>query len=240
MKIYGTNPIYEALKAGRQFETIFIDVNKKDKFGGIISTASEKKVRVEYTNSGFIDKTFGGTNQGIGAYVAEYKYKTIEEVIDKDKIQSFIILDGLEDPHNLGALIRTAEASGMDGIIIPKNRSVSLNSTVVKVSTGAIEYVNLIEVNNLNNTIKLLKDNGFWIIGTDASPDKSYKDIDHSTSVAVVIGSEGKGMSKLVKQNCDYLVSIPMMGKVNSLNASVSASIIMYELLNKKKQLNRS
>lgn len=234
MKIYGTNPIYEALKAGRQFETIFIDVNKKDKFGGIISTASEKKVRVEYTNSGFIDKTFGGTNQGIGAYVAEYKYKTIEEVIDKDKIQSFIILDGLEDPHNLGALIRTAEASGMDGIIIPKNRSVSLNSTVVKVSTGAIEYVNLIEVNNLNNTIKLLKDNGFWIIGTDASPDKSYKDIDHSTSVAVVIGSEGKGMSKLVKQNCDYLVSIPMMGKVNSLNASVSASIIMYELLNKK------
>ncbi len=234
MKIYGTNPVNEALKAGRQIETIFIDVTKKDKFGGIISMASERRIKIDYTNKSFIEKTFGGTNQGIGAFVEEYKYKTIEEVIDKDKIQAFIILDGIEDPHNLGAMIRTAEASGMDGIIIPKNRSVSLNSTVVKVSTGAIEYVNLIEVSNLNNTIKLLKDNGFWIVGTDANPDKSYKDIDHSTSVAVVIGSEGKGISKLVRQNCDYLVSIPMMGKVNSLNASVSASIIMYELLNKK------
>ncbi len=234
MKIYGTNPVNEALKAGRHFETIFIDSTKKDKFGGIIDIASKNGIKIDYTNKGFIDKTFGGTNQGIGAFVEEYKYKNIEDIIDKDKIQSFIILDGIEDPHNLGAMIRTAEASGMDGIIIPKNRSVSLNSTVVKVSTGAIEYVNLIEVNNLNTAIKLLKDNGFWIIGTDANPDKSYKNIDHSTSVAVVIGSEGKGMSKLVRQNCDYLVSIPMMGKVNSLNASVSASIIMYELLDKK------
>ncbi len=234
MKIYGTNPVNEALKAGRNFEVIFIDRTKKEKFSGIISKAIEKNIKIEYTDKNYIDKTFSGTHQGIGAYVSEYKYKTIDEVIDKNKIQSFIILDGIEDPHNLGAVIRSAEASGMDGIIIPKNRSVPLNSTVVKVSTGAIEYVNLIEVNNLNNAIKLLKDSGFWIVGTDANPDKSYRDIDHSTSVAVVIGSEGKGISKLVRQNCDYLVSIPMMGKVNSLNASVSASIIMYELLDKK------
>ncbi len=234
MKIHGTNPVNEALKAGRGIEKIFIDSTKKDKFGGIISRATESNTKVEYTDKSFIDRTFGGTNQGIGAFVEEYKYKAIEDVINQDKIQSFIILDGIEDPHNLGAIIRSAEASGIDGIIIPKNRSVSLNSTVVKVSTGAIEYVNLIEVNNLNNAIKLLKDKGFWIVGTDANPDKSYKDIDHSSSIAVVIGSEGKGISKLVRKNCDYLVSIPMMGKVNSLNASVSASIIMYELLDKK------
>lgn len=142
-----------------------------------------------------------------------------------------MILDGLEDPHNLGAVLRTADATQMDGIIIPKNRSVSLNATVAKVSTGAIEYIDVAQVTNLASTLETLKANGYWIIGLDMEGSIDYKAQDYSGKIAVVIGSEGKGISRLVRDNCDFFVHIPMFGHVNSLNASVSASIIFYEII---------
>mgnify|MGYP003890276753 FL=1 len=144
------------------------------------------------------------------------------------------MLDSLEDPHNLGAILRSADAFGVDAIIIPKHRSVGLNATVAKVSTGSIEHVDVVEVTNLTNTIKTLKDQGFWVVGTDADTDQTIHEINVDTNLCIVIGSEGKGISRLVKENCDYVVKIPMSGHVNSLNASVSAALVIYEVFHKK------
>jgi len=167
--------------------------------------------------------------------VEEYTYTNLDVVLNKNKENKvLIILDGLEDPHNLGAILRSADAFSIDGIIIPKNRSVKLNATVAKVSTGAIEHVDVIEVTNLNKTIKKLKDSGFWVVGTDADTNQTVQDIDVDTNLCVVIGSEGRGMSRLVKENCDYIVKIPMTGHVNSLNASVSTGIVIYEIFRQK------
>jgi 23S rRNA (guanosine2251-2'-O)-methyltransferase len=145
------------------------------------------------------------------------------------------MLDGITDPHNFGAIIRSAEAGGIAGIIIPKNRSATITGTVVKVSSGAIEYVQIVEVTNLRNALNTLKENGFWTVGTDLESQKSYTEIDVTTPLVVVIGSEGKGMSKLIKDTVDYTVKIDMAGSINSLNASVSAGIIIFEILRKKK-----
>jgi 23S rRNA (guanosine2251-2'-O)-methyltransferase len=153
-----------------------------------------------------------------------------EKNSDKENV-ALAILDGLEDPHNLGAILRTGDATGINGVIIPKNRSVSLNSTVAKVSTGAIEHVDVVQVTNLVTAMKELKDNGYWIIGLELDGSVDYRKQDYTGKIAVVIGSEGKGISRLVKENCDFLVNIPMIGHVNSLNASVSASILFYEIL---------
>lgn len=142
-----------------------------------------------------------------------------------------MILDGLEDPHNLGAILRSADATGADAIIIPKNRSVSLNQTVAKVSTGAIEYVDVVQVTNLTQTIQELKKQGYWVVGLELDGSIYYDEQDYKGNIAIVVGSEGKGISRLVKENCDVLVKIPMYGKVNSLNASVSAGLILYEVV---------
>jgi 23S rRNA (guanosine2251-2'-O)-methyltransferase len=164
----------------------------------------------------------------------EYGYVSLEEIIrknqDKENV-ALVILDGLEDPHNLGAILRTADATGMNGVIIPKNRSVSLNSTVAKVSTGAIEHVDCAQVTNLVNAMNDLKKAGYWIVGLELDGSIDYRKQDYLGKIAVVIGSEGKGISRLVKENCDFKVFIPMVGHVNSLNASVSASILFYEIL---------
>ena len=145
-----------------------------------------------------------------------------------------LILDGLEDPHNLGSIIRTAETAGVHGIIIPKRRAVGVNSTVAKVSAGAVEYMKIARVNNINDAIKYLKENDVWIYGTDMNSDKFYFEEDFTSGVGIVIGSEGFGMSKLVKENCDFLIKIPMRGKITSLNASVSAGIVMYEVVKQR------
>lgn len=187
-------------------------------------------------NSEDLASKFGPATQGVVAEVASYEYQTLDQVLAKIKhpLPFLVMLDGLEDPHNLGAIIRTAEACGVDGIIVPKNRSVGLNATVVKVSTGAIEYVNLIEVTNLARTLEDLKKKGFWIVGADMEGQIDFHDQDYQMPLVLVIGSEGKGISRLVKESCDYLVNIPMYGKVNSLNASVSAGIIFYEVVRKR------
>ena len=148
-----------------------------------------------------------------------------------------LILDGIEDPHNLGSIIRTAETAGVHGIIIPKRRAASVNSTVSKVSAGAVEHMKIARVNNLNDTIKYLKENDIWICGTDMDAKKYYFEEDFKGSIAIIVGSEGFGMSRLVKENCDFLVKIPMNGKITSLNASVSAGIVMYEVVKQRKYL---
>ena len=170
------------------------------------------------------------------AYIENYRYYTIDEIlkdIPENKQPLLLMLDGLEDPHNLGAIIRTVEASGIDGIILPKDRSVSVNETVMKTSVGALYNVKICQVVNLNQTIKKLKSLGYWIIGTDMNG-SDYQDFNYPKKMALVIGSEGFGMSRLIKEACDYVVSIPMNGKINSLNASVATGIMIYELIRKR------
>lgn len=230
MIIYGKNMVLEALRNKDKIKKVYLTKNNLD----LIEKYKQKISKIQISSIKELDVLASGNHQGIVAEVEEYGYVSLEEVIKKhkdDKNVSLAILDGLEDPHNLGAILRSADASGIDGIIIPKNRSVQLSSTVAKVSTGAIEYVDVIQVVNLVNTIKTLKENGYWIIGLELDGSVDYRKQDYTGKIAVIIGSEGRGISKLVKENCDYLVNIPMVGHVNSLNASVSASILFYEIL---------
>ncbi len=230
MIIYGKNAVCEALKIGKNISKICLTKQNLS----LVEKYKINKNLIEIMDINKMNKMFEGVHQGIVAYVDEYKYATIENVIKKLKNQENVclaILDGLEDPHNLGAILRTADATGMDGIIIPKNRSVSLSSTVAKVSTGAIEHVDVMQVTNLSQTIIELKKHGYWIIGLEMDGSVDYKKQDYSGKIALVIGSEGRGISRLVKENCDFLVHIPMVGHVTSLNASVSASILFYEVL---------
>lgn len=230
--ITGKNTVTEAIKVGRKIQELYVlrGTNKD-----ILSLASKKRIPVRELDKQSMQKKLPKNNQGIGALVEEYKYKTLDQVVNKQKENKvFVLLDQLEDPHNLGAILRSADAFAVDAIILPKNRSVKLNATVAKVSTGAIEHVDVVEVTNLTNTIKSLKDKGFWVVGTDANTEQTIHDIDVDTNLVIVIGSEGKGISRLVKENCDYMVKIPMSGHVNSLNASVSAALVIYEVYHKK------
>lgn len=233
MYIYGKNTVNESLKNNKSITQVFVS-NTLDDLNRIKKITKEKGIKLTILSNQEMNQKFGKNNQGMVALIVEYGYKELSEVLKKTKDKQNVaiaILDGLEDPHNLGAIMRTADATGIDAIIIPKNRSVSLNSTVAKVSTGAIEHVDVVQATNLVQTINKLKDEGFWIIGLDMDGSVDYKTQDYSGKIAVVIGSEGFGISRLVKENCDFNVHIPMFGHVNSLNASVSASLIFYEII---------
>ena len=230
--ITGKNTVSEAINVGRKIHELYVlKGTNKD----VVSIARDKNIKIKEIDKQQAMKLLPSNNQGIGALIDDYKYKSLEEVVGYPKENKvYVMLDSLEDPHNLGAILRSADAFGVDAIIIPKNRSVKLNATVAKVSTGAIEHVDVVEVTNLTNTIKSLKDQGFWVVGTDASTEQTIHDINVDTNLCIVIGSEGKGISRLVKENCDYIVKIPMSGHVNSLNASVSAALVIYEVYHKK------
>lgn len=231
--ITGKNTVKEAIKTNRKIYELY--VQKGTNKDVLFLAYKDNKIKIVELDKQKINNLLPGKHQGIGAKVEEYTYTPLEKVLGKKKKNKlFIMLDGLEDPHNLGAILRSADAFGVDAIITPKNRSVKLTATVAKVSTGAIEHVDVVEVTNLNQTIKKLKDDGFWIVGTDAETDMTLKEVDVDTNLCIVIGSEGKGISRLVKENCDYTVKIPMVGHVNSLNASVSAGIVIYELTKRK------
>ena len=178
-------------------------------------------------------------HQGVIAIVPPFEYSSVEDIVEEAKKRNeqpfILILDGIEDPHNLGSIIRTAETAGVHGIIIPKRRAAAVNSTVNKVSAGAVQYMKIARVNNINETIKYLKSNDIWICGTDMNTNKYYYEENYNIPIAFVIGSEGFGISRLVKENCDFLVKIPMSGKISSLNASVSAGIVMYEAVKQRK-----
>ena len=236
MIIFGKNTVREAIIKKRPIKTIYTSIDRwlyeLEKSG--IELPKAKIIKMSQKD---MDNKFKGNHQGIAVEIEEYTYESLNNVINKNKNKenvSLIMLDGLEDPHNLGAILRTADATGMDGIIIPKNRSVSLNATVAKISTGAIEHVDVVQVTNLVQTIKELKSKGYWIIGLEMEGSVDYKAQDYLGKIVVVIGSEGKGMSRLVKEECDYMINIPMIGHVTSLNASVSASIIFYEILRQR------
>lgn len=240
-QVEGRNSVLELLENNRDINKIYIEKGEKQgSIHKIIAKAKEKGIiLVEMEKNKLRQMAQTENYQGVIAIVPPFEYCEVEDILRVSKEKStnpfILILDGIEDPHNLGAIIRTAETAGVDGIIIPKRRAASVNSTVNKVSAGAVEYMKIARVNNLNDTIKYLKENGVWIIGTDMHTDKYYYEEDLKAPIAIVIGSEGFGMSRLVKENCDLLIKIPMLGKITSLNASVSAGITIYEVVKQRK-----
>lgn len=228
------------MESDRDINKIFVsDGEKHGSINKIIALAKEKKVIINEVSKAKLNQmSQTENNQGVIAIVPPFNYCEIEDILDlakkRDEKPFILILDGIEDPHNLGSIIRTAETAGVHGIIIPKRRAANVNSTVAKVSTGAVEYMKIARVNNINDAINTLKENDVWICGTDMDTDKYYYDEDFTGGIGVVIGSEGYGMSRLVKENCDFLVKIPMKGKITSLNASVSAGIVMYEAVKQR------
>ena len=232
MLVYGRNVAKEILKSNKKVEKIIIQEDFNDE--SVISLIEKRKIKPETMSKREFSRFDKYYHQGIILYIEDFKYCEIEDFINEEN-SKVVILDHLEDPHNLGAIIRTCEAAGINGIIIPKDRSVSVNSTVMKTSAGALENVNIAMVTNLNQTIKKLKDNGFWIVGTDMENSIDYRQIDYSGKIALVIGSEGFGMSDSIKKSCDFIARIPMNGKINSLNASVAAGIMIYEVIRSNK-----
>ncbi len=240
-QVEGRNSVLELLESGRDINKIL--VAKGEKHGSIfkiLAIAKERKVlvtEIERNKLNQIAQT--PNNQGVIAIVPPFNYCDVDDILElakqKNEMPFILILDEIEDPHNLGSIIRTAETAGVHGIIIPKRRSAQVNSTVSKVSAGAVEHMKIARVNNINETMRYLKDNEIWICGTDMDTDVVYTKQDYRMPLAIVIGSEGFGMSRLVKENCDFLVKIPMKGKITSLNASVSAGIIMYEVVRQRK-----
>lgn len=236
--IIGRNPVIEALKSNTPIDTIYIDGNGGS-LGLIRRLAKEKNIVVKDTQDKKLSQLAGGaSHQGVVAIGAFGAYVSVEDILEvsrKKGTKPFIIIcDEIEDPHNLGAIIRTAETAGADGIIIPKRRSASLNATVAKTSAGAISYVPVARVSNLASCIDTLKENGVWIYGTDASG-SDYCQTDFTGSMALVIGSEGFGISRLIQKKCDFMVKLPMYGNINSLNASVASGIFMYEVVRQRR-----
>ena len=238
--VEGRNSVLELLNSDRDINKIFVQSGEKHgSIYKIIAQAKERKIVVSEVQKSKLDLMSKNKNhQGVIAVVPPFNYVEVEDILDfaKEKGEDafVLILDGIEDPHNLGSIIRTAETAGVHGIIIPKRRNVAVNSTVSKVSAGAVVHMKVARVSNLNDTIRKLKDKGLWIIGTDGDADTLYYNQDFKGNIAIVIGSEGFGMSRLVKENSDMLVKIPMKGKVTSLNASVSAGIIVYEAVKQR------
>ncbi|CAM4216085.1 23S rRNA (guanosine(2251)-2'-O)-methyltransferase RlmB [Lederbergia lenta] len=240
--IAGKNPVIEALKADRDMNKIWIsEGSQKGQMQVIIKLAKERKIQVQFVPKQKIDQVSKENHQGVVAQVAAYQYAEIDDLFqraaDKGEDPFFLILDELEDPHNLGSILRTADAAGVHGIIIPKRRAVGLTATVAKLSTGAIEYVPVARVTNIARTIDEIKERGVWVFGTDAKKSHDYRTMDSTLPLAIVIGSEGKGIGRLIKDKCDFLIHLPMVGHVTSLNASVAAALLMYEVHRKRRPL---
>ena len=246
-KVIGRNSVLELLKAKKDINKLYIQKgNTHGSINEIIAKAKENRVIIQEIPKYELDKMVekDANHQGVIAIVPPFEYSTVDEILElaseKNEKPFIVILDEIEDPHNLGSIIRTAECSGVHGIIIPKRRAAQVNSTVNKTSAGAANHVKVARVNNLNETIKYLKQNDVWIYGTDMNAKSYYTDEKYDRGVALVIGSEGFGISRLVRENCDFLIKIPMKGKINSLNASVSAGIVMYEVYNQREKMAKN
>ena len=229
MYIYGKNVAIETINNKEKIKKAFIYKNFTD--NEILNELKKQNVYIKYLEKNEMDKMIDGLHQGIILEVNDFEYNGIDEMIEDDSL--IVILDHIEDPHNFGAIIRTCEAAGVKGIIIPKDRSVEVNATVIKVSTGAIKNMKIAQVTNLNRTIEYLKKEGFWIVGTDMEG-TNYYDIDYKGKTAIVIGNEGSGMSRLVSENCDFIAKIPIKGTKNSRNASVSTGIVFFEAVKQR------
>jgi len=245
--IYGKNTVDEAIASSRSILEVFVSDNLYNKDKRLVGQL--RKLNIKHQSipakkfDQFVKEKHGvkGNHQGVVALVAPYEYMPLQEMLEKATSKKepalIVVLDGLEDPHNLGAILRTADAAGVDGIVIRKDRAVGLTQTVAKLSTGAIEHVPVASVTNLTTALNAMKDAGLWVVGTDASEATDYRTIDGKLPLALVIGSEGKGMSRLVKENCDFKVFLPMRGHVTSLNASVAAALLIYEVYNQRNAL---
>lgn len=236
--VAGRNAVMELLKSEKDINKLYVEHGERHgSINEIIAKAKEARIVMVEVDKSKLDQMVEN-HQGVVAIVPPFNYSEVDEILDvaKEKGEDpfLLILDGIEDPHNFGSIIRTAETAGVHGIIIPKRRNVAVNATVAKVSTGATSYVKIARVNNLNETIRKLKDSGLWVIGTDGDADTLYYNQDLKGPLAIIIGSEGFGMSKLVKENADILIKIPMKGKITSLNASVSAGIVIYEAVKQR------
>lgn len=240
-QIEGRNSVLELLESGKDINKIFVSRGEKHgSINKIIAIAKERKLIVVEKDRKQLEEIAQTQNfQGVIAIVPPFEYCQIQDILDLAKERKeapfVIILDGIEDPHNLGSIIRTAETAGVHGIVIPKRRAAAVNSTVSKVSAGAVEHMKIARVTNISDSIEELKNNGLWICGTDISTDKYYYNQDLTGPLGIVIGNEGKGMSDKVKKNCDFLVKIPMKGNISSLNAAVSAGIVLYEAVKQRK-----
>ena len=239
-QIEGRNSVLELLESGKDINKIFIEKGEKHgSINKIIGIAKDRKIVIVEVDRNKLNQMAQTENpQGVIAIVPPFNYCEVDDILNEAKSKNeapfILILDGIEDPHNLGAIIRTAETAGVRGIIIPKRRACSVNSTVYKVASGAVEHVKIARVNNLNDEIKYLKSKDVWIYGTAIEATKYYYEENLKGAVALVIGNEGEGISRLVRENCDILLKIPMKGHITSLNASVSAGIVMYEVVKQR------
>ena len=231
MLVSGRNNVKEVLRNFCEIDSVR-NAYCQDNFNenDILTLLKKRNIKINYMKKQELDRLVKNNHQGVILDVRDFAYTSLDDIIADKEDCFLVILDHIEDPHNLGAIIRTVEASGADGIILPTNRSVSVNETVMKTSVGALYNVKIASVTNLNNTIKRLKKEGFWIVGTDMDGD-DYTKIKYPKKTALIIGSEGFGMTRIVKESCDFIASIPMKGKVNSLNASVAAGIMIYEVI---------
>lgn len=227
--IAGRNAVLEAMSGNREIEKLVVQKNSRGVLKDILKKARENRIPIRYEDRSNIDKLFNGQHQGVVAFVAAYKYSSVDEILQTDETPFIVVLDNIEDPHNLGSVIRSCDGAGVSGVIIPKDRAVGLTATVGKVSAGAIEHVKVARVTNIANTIDKLKERGIWVAACDMDGEVYYQK-DLTGSIALVIGNEGKGISRLVKEKCDFSVAIPMSGKINSLNAGNAAAILMYEV----------
>lgn len=232
MLVYGRNVALEILKNPKKVSKVILQNGFDDK--KILSLLENSKIPVKYQSKKEIDHLADGVHQGILLYVRDYQYYPLGSLL-KTEPSFVVLLDHIEDPHNFGAIIRTCEAASVDAIIIPKDRQVPVNATVMKTSVGTLDSMKIVQVPNLATTIDQLKEHGFWVVGTALDDSVDYRDIDYSGNIALVIGNEGKGISNLVKKKCDFLAKIPMYGTTNSLNASVASGIMIYEVIRNRK-----
>lgn len=239
-KIEGRNAVIELLKSDKTVNKIMLQKGERQgSINEIIKLAKNKRIIITEVDKNKLDQMSETKHhQGVIAFIAPIEYKELDDIFnlakEREEAPFILIADEIEDPHNLGALIRSAECAGCHGVIIPKRRAVAVTEVVAKTSVGAVEHVPIVRVNNINETIRELKDRGVWVCGTDGSAKTLYYDQDLTGSIAIIIGSEGRGMSDLVMKNCDFLVKIPMMGKITSLNASVSGGIVLFEALKQR------
>lgn len=232
MLVYGRNVALEVLKKPKNVQKVLLQEGFDDK--KILFLLENSKIPVYIKSKKEIDRLAEGVHQGIILYVRDYQYYPLADVVNEDA-SFLVILDHLEDPHNFGAIIRTCEAAGVDGIIIPKDRQVQVNATVMKTSVGTLDTMKISQVANLSSTIDYLKKNDFWIVGTALEDSVDYRNIDYSGKIVLVIGNEGTGISNLVRKKCDFIAKIPMYGTTNSLNASVASGIMIYEVIRNRK-----
>lgn len=244
--VVGRNPVLELLKTEKQIDKIYIlKGDLKGSIKKIIGAAKDKGIIIQEVDKRKLDEIGEGeVHQGVAALVTGFEYSTLEDILKKaeslNEVPFVVILDGIEDPHNLGAIIRTCECAGVHGVIIPKRRAARVNQTVYKASAGAVNHVLVSEVTNISNTIEILKEKGLWIYGADLKGENYYYNESLKGAIGLVIGNEGKGISRLVSEKCDVLIKIPMFGNISSLNASTSAAILIYEVVRQKDEKKKS